>query len=128
MHAHRVEGENEVGWVLIFDGVGDSYGIPRKVMMDTQARGGMSWMSLIELDITGRHGFGLHWFVYGLGGDRGPFLGRVSTRKTKGHSFKGTFQSLATVMDFDPLGRYLSKLFSGGHMLTAITLHYYLLP
>jgi hypothetical protein len=60
-------------------------------MMDTQARGGMSWMSLIGLDITGRHGFGLHWFVYGLGGDRGPFLGRVSTRKTKGHSFKGTF-------------------------------------
>lgn len=51
-------------------------------------------MSLIGLDITGRHGLGLHWFVYGLGGDRGPFQGRVSTRKTKGHSFKGTFLSL----------------------------------
>lgn len=50
MHAHRVEGENEAGKgrVLIFDGVGDSYGIPRKVMMATQARGGIVLdMSLI---------------------------------------------------------------------------------
>jgi hypothetical protein len=91
MHAHRVEGENEVGWVLIFDGVGDSYGIPRKVMMDTQARGGMSWMSLIGLDITGRHGFGLHWFVYGWAVIVGLFWAGFQHARQKGIHSKGLF-------------------------------------
>lgn len=88
MHAHRVEGENEVGRVLIFDGVGDSYGMPSKVMMDTQVRGGnvldeFDWISLGGMDWV-CIGLFMGWAVI-VG-----FLGQVSTRKTqKGIHSKG---------------------------------------